>query len=116
MSLCNLLIHTVSILRHPNELDSSYADIKKRADYEEIYPESVPCFIQPATSNEMFRYSQRGMRVSHKVYFDDRVSLLRNDIILYNCRDLKIVDFKNVLELDELQCVFATEDTESEQR
>jgi hypothetical protein len=59
--------------------------------YTQVYS-SVPCFIQPASSQLQFAYAQRGTTVTHTVYtVDTTKTFQREDIVEFGGRQFHLV-------------------------
>lgn len=70
MSLASMLRTTVTHQRNTTTKDASGGEVASFA----TVTADIPCDIQPASSNTVFRYSQKNILVSHSIYLAADIS------------------------------------------
>lgn len=92
--LANLQPHTVNVSRPTPTKGTSGAE---KDTYTTVYS-SLPCFVQPVSASWQVRYAQRGIDVSHSVYFNQALTIKPGDRLIFGTRTLMVQGVRNLLE------------------
>jgi hypothetical protein len=103
--LYEMLIHTVNVNRPAVTKDASGGQVFTQ----NIIASSVPCCVQPVSGKMALYYAQRNLEVSHEVYFGSDPTLEMGDILIFNGRNLRVNDYRSLIEMNLVWVVGAQE-------
>lgn len=89
------MFHTVNINRPVVSEDSSGGQVFNNI----LIANAVPAFVQPASAKLIDYYEQRGMEITHMVFFAADIGATMGDIIIYGTRNLRVSGYRNMCEL-----------------
>jgi hypothetical protein len=90
----NLMSHTVNV-NSPTTTKGTSGGLKEA--FSAVYA-GLPCSIQPVSSSWLVRYAQRHIDVSHTLYFNQALTILIGDQIVFGARTFLVEGKRDLIE------------------